>query len=121
MPRAKTNLATGNNLLFHLTNIDYAIICAWLSKPSNYSSCFGKHGSTNIGQPPASKENGFNLMVNELKKKTKLGLHLTSKQMKEAAPTPVIDEQLFRFPKMDEDIREEEDINPITNSDINTN
>ncbi|KAI8457375.1 hypothetical protein BY996DRAFT_6621450 [Phakopsora pachyrhizi] len=38
-----------------------------------------------------------------------------------AAPTPVIDEQLFRFPKEDKYIREGEDINPITNSDITTN
>ncbi|CAH7683203.1 hypothetical protein PPACK8108_LOCUS16597 [Phakopsora pachyrhizi] len=73
-----------------------------------------------IGQPLASKDNGFNLVVNKLNKKTKLGLHLTSKQMK-AALTSVINEQLFRFPKEDEDIREGEDINPITNSDIINN
>ncbi|KAI8455596.1 hypothetical protein BY996DRAFT_6545825 [Phakopsora pachyrhizi] len=57
------------------------------SKPSNYSSCFGKPDSTTIGQPPASKENGFNLMVNKLNKKTKLGLHLTSKEMKDQFKT----------------------------------
>ncbi|KAI8449819.1 hypothetical protein BY996DRAFT_6580512 [Phakopsora pachyrhizi] len=40
----------------------------------------------------------------------------------EYAPTPIIDEQLFRFPKEDEDIRVEEDINqPAMNSDIVTN
>ncbi|KAI8454575.1 hypothetical protein BY996DRAFT_8478186 [Phakopsora pachyrhizi] len=214
MPRAKSSRATVNNSLGHLTNDDYAIICAWLSKPSNYSSCFGKPGSTTVGQPPASKENGFNHMVNELNKKTKSGLHLTSKQMKdqfktyqsrygkakkessftgfglteedqskgiititqklnlicpcyeqmdhifgslpnvnplgggdpkqhtwslpqttnestdedmlpnlgEAAPTPVNEEQLFRFPKEDEDIREGEDQNqPALNYDIITN
>ncbi|CAH7671480.1 hypothetical protein PPACK8108_LOCUS6257 [Phakopsora pachyrhizi] len=38
-----------------------------------------------------------------------------------AALTPVIDEQLFRFTKDDEDIREGEDINVITNLDIITN
>ncbi|CAH7669241.1 hypothetical protein PPACK8108_LOCUS3827 [Phakopsora pachyrhizi] len=87
MPRAKSSQATVNNSLGHLTNDDHAIICAWLSKPSKYSSCFGKPGSTTVGQPPASKENGFNLMVNELNKKTKSGLHLTSKQMKEQFKT----------------------------------
>ncbi|CAH7690594.1 hypothetical protein PPACK8108_LOCUS25989 [Phakopsora pachyrhizi] len=87
MPRAKSSQATVSNSSGHLTNDDYAIICAWLSKPSNYSSCFGKPGSTTIGQPPASKENGFNLMVNELNKKTKSGLHLTSKQMKDQFKT----------------------------------
>ncbi|CAH7673507.1 hypothetical protein PPACK8108_LOCUS8371 [Phakopsora pachyrhizi] len=56
MPRAKSSQATVNNSSGHLTNDGYAIICAWLSKPSNYSSCL----------------NGFNLMVNELNKKTKL-------------------------------------------------
>ncbi|CAH7666532.1 hypothetical protein PPACK8108_LOCUS886 [Phakopsora pachyrhizi] len=40
----------------------------------------------------------------------------------EAAPTPVNDEQLFRFPKEDEDIIEGEDLNqPALNSDIITN
>ncbi|KAI8461059.1 hypothetical protein BY996DRAFT_8683451 [Phakopsora pachyrhizi] len=87
MPRAKSSRATVNNSSGHLTNDDYAIICAWLSKPSNYSSCFGKPGSTTVGRPPASKENGFNLMVNELNKKTKFGLHLTSKQMKDRFKT----------------------------------
>ncbi|KAI8445601.1 hypothetical protein BY996DRAFT_6611184 [Phakopsora pachyrhizi] len=48
MPRAKSSQAT----------------------PSNYSSSFGKPGSTTTGQPSASKENGFNCMVNELNKKT---------------------------------------------------
>ncbi|KAI8442826.1 hypothetical protein BY996DRAFT_6573393 [Phakopsora pachyrhizi] len=79
--------STVNNSSGHLTNDDYSIICTWLSKALNYSSCFGKPGSTTIGQPPASKENGFNLMVNELKKKTKSGLHLTSKQMKDQFKT----------------------------------
>ncbi|CAH7683466.1 hypothetical protein PPACK8108_LOCUS16998 [Phakopsora pachyrhizi] len=86
-PRAKSSQATVNNSTGHLTNDDYAIICAWLSKPSNYSSCFGKPGSTTVGQPPASKENGFNLMVNKLNKKTKSGLHFTSKQMKDRFKT----------------------------------
>ncbi|KAI8443028.1 hypothetical protein BY996DRAFT_6467483 [Phakopsora pachyrhizi] len=85
--RSVTNQATAHNSSGHLTNDDYTIICAWLSKTSNYSSCFGKPGSTTIGQPPASKENRFNLMVNELNKKTKLGLHLTSKQMKDCFKT----------------------------------
>ncbi|CAH7672896.1 hypothetical protein PPACK8108_LOCUS7732 [Phakopsora pachyrhizi] len=132
--------------------------------PSNYSFCFGKPGSTTIGQPPASKENGFNLMVNELNKKTKPSKKesssngfLVKEEDKnnsiitisqklnimcpcyghtdhifgslpnvnplggEATPTLVIDEQLFRFTKEDEDIREVEDINPITNSDNITN
>ncbi|KAI8447125.1 hypothetical protein BY996DRAFT_6515058 [Phakopsora pachyrhizi] len=61
--KTKSNQAIGNNSSGHLTSDDYAIICAWLSRPSNYSSCFGKPGSTTIGQPPASKENGFNLMA----------------------------------------------------------
>ncbi|KAI8446763.1 hypothetical protein BY996DRAFT_6475111 [Phakopsora pachyrhizi] len=39
----------------------------------------------------------------------------------EATLTPVIDEQLFRFPKEYKDIREGEDISPITNLDIITN
>ncbi|CAH7671823.1 hypothetical protein PPACK8108_LOCUS6651 [Phakopsora pachyrhizi] len=164
------------------------------SVPSNYSSCFGKPGSTTVGQPPASKENGFNLMVNELNKKTKYekakkessstGFGLTEEDqskgiitisqklnlmcpcyeqmdhifgslpnvnplgggdpkqhtwslpettnestdedmlpnLREAAPTPVNEEQLFRFPKKDEDIREGEDQNqPALNSDIITN
>ncbi|CAH7688474.1 hypothetical protein PPACK8108_LOCUS23444 [Phakopsora pachyrhizi] len=40
----------------------------------------------------------------------------------EAAPTPVNDEQLFRFPKDNGDIREGEDMNqPALNSDIITN
>ncbi|KAI8461618.1 hypothetical protein BY996DRAFT_6556254 [Phakopsora pachyrhizi] len=85
--RSVTNQATAHNSSGHLTNDDYTIICAWLSKTSNYSSCFGKPSSTTIGQPPASKENRFNLMVNELNKKTKLGLHLTSKQMKDCFKT----------------------------------
>ncbi|KAI8449741.1 hypothetical protein BY996DRAFT_6445470 [Phakopsora pachyrhizi] len=136
--------------------------------------------------PSTSKENGFNLMINELNKKTKLTIHnmeslkkrahpqalalqkkikatkklnlmcpcyeqmdhifgslpnvnplggktlpqttneSTDKDMLpnlgEAAPTPVNDEQLFIFPKEDEDIREGEDINqPALNSDIITN
>ncbi|CAH7687198.1 hypothetical protein PPACK8108_LOCUS21947 [Phakopsora pachyrhizi] len=71
MPRDKSNQTAGNNFSGHLTNDDYSSICAWLSKPSNYSSCSGKPGSTTIGRQPASKENGFNLMVNELNKKTK--------------------------------------------------
>ncbi|KAI8445000.1 hypothetical protein BY996DRAFT_6607405, partial [Phakopsora pachyrhizi] len=41
--------------------------------PSNYSSSFGKPGSTTTtGQPSASKENGFNCMVNELNKTKEL-------------------------------------------------
>ncbi|KAI8451559.1 hypothetical protein BY996DRAFT_6578665 [Phakopsora pachyrhizi] len=40
MPRAKSSQATVNDSSGHLTNNDYAIICALLSKPSNYSSCF---------------------------------------------------------------------------------
>ncbi|CAH7677063.1 hypothetical protein BY996DRAFT_6497228 [Phakopsora pachyrhizi] len=171
--KTKTNQATAHNSSGHLPNDDYAIICTCLSKHSNYSSCFSKPGSTTIGQPSASKENRFNLMVNELNKKTKLGLHLTSKQMKdslkayrsrygkakkeisstgfglteedhnqgdpeqntyalpqttnmlpnlvEVDPSPVIHEQLFRFLEEDEEIREREDINPITNLDIITN
>ncbi|CAH7665908.1 hypothetical protein BY996DRAFT_6575452 [Phakopsora pachyrhizi] len=181
MPETTVNNSTG-----HLTNDDYGIICAWLSKPSNYSSCFGKPGSTTVGRPPASKENGFNLMVNELNKKTNssTGFGLTEEDQSkgiitisqklnlmcpcyeqmdhifgslpnvnplgggdpkqhtwslpqttnestdedmlpnlgEAAPTPVNEEQLFRFPEEDEDIREGEDQNqPALNSDIITN
>ncbi|CAH7689234.1 hypothetical protein PPACK8108_LOCUS24261 [Phakopsora pachyrhizi] len=78
---------TVNNSSGRLTNDYYAIISAWLSNPSNYSFCFGKPGSTTVGQLPASKENGFNLMLDELNKKTKSGLHLTSKQMKDRFKT----------------------------------
>ncbi|CAH7685650.1 hypothetical protein PPACK8108_LOCUS20218 [Phakopsora pachyrhizi] len=64
-----------------------SVIGTITARPSNYSSCFGKPGSTTVGQPPASKENGFNLIVNELNKKAKSGLHLTSKQIKEQFKT----------------------------------
>ncbi|CAH7686509.1 hypothetical protein PPACK8108_LOCUS21164 [Phakopsora pachyrhizi] len=195
IPRAKSSQATVNNSSGHLTNDDYAIICAWLSKHSNYSYCFGKPGSTTISGPLASKENGYNLMVNELNKKPKL-TNNGMKRLRErahpqslalqkkikarmdhifgslpnvnplgggepkqqawaltqtinestyehvmsfityiqyniipyanpppfAAPTPVNDEQLFRFTKEDADIREGEDMNqPALNSDIITN
>ncbi|CAH7666718.1 hypothetical protein PPACK8108_LOCUS1069 [Phakopsora pachyrhizi] len=124
MPRAKSNCTTGYNSSGHLNNDDYAIICSWLIMPSNYSSCFGKPGSTTIGQPPASKENG------DLKQHT-WALPQTKNEstdedmlpnLGDSAPTPVIDEKLFRFPKEDEDKREGEDINqPAMNSYIITN
>ncbi|KAI8448514.1 hypothetical protein BY996DRAFT_6580623 [Phakopsora pachyrhizi] len=59
----------------HLTTEDYSIICMWLSKPSNFSACFGR--------PPASKENGYALMAAEVNRKSKSGLNISSKQMKE--------------------------------------
>ncbi|CAH7677322.1 hypothetical protein PPACK8108_LOCUS12459 [Phakopsora pachyrhizi] len=62
MPRAKNNQATANNLSGHLASDDYDIISAWLIKPSNYSSCF-------------------------VKQEEKLGLHHTSKQMKDCFKT----------------------------------
>ncbi|CAH7674881.1 hypothetical protein PPACK8108_LOCUS9815 [Phakopsora pachyrhizi] len=63
----------------HLTTEDYSIICMWLSKPSNFSACFGR--------PPASKENGYALMAAEVNRKSKSGLNISSKQMKERFKT----------------------------------
>ncbi|KAI8444954.1 hypothetical protein BY996DRAFT_6495189 [Phakopsora pachyrhizi] len=62
-----------------LTTEDYSIICMWLSKPSNFSACFGR--------PPASKENGYALMAAEVNQKSKTGLNISSKQMKERFKT----------------------------------
>ncbi|CAH7675574.1 hypothetical protein PPACK8108_LOCUS10597 [Phakopsora pachyrhizi] len=71
----------------HLTTDDYSIICWWLSKPSNFSACFGQAGKTTIGRPPASKENGYALMAAEVNQKSKSGLNISSKQMKEPFKT----------------------------------
>ncbi|KAI8453513.1 hypothetical protein BY996DRAFT_6527756 [Phakopsora pachyrhizi] len=64
---------------FWPTTEDYSIICMWLSKPSNFSACFGR--------PPASKENGYALMAAEVNQKSKSGLNISSKQMKERFKT----------------------------------
>ncbi|KAI8443876.1 hypothetical protein BY996DRAFT_8183459, partial [Phakopsora pachyrhizi] len=50
----------------HLTTEDYSIICMWLSKPSNFSACFGQVEKTTVGRPPASKGNGYALMAAEV-------------------------------------------------------
>ncbi|CAH7671396.1 hypothetical protein BY996DRAFT_6611128 [Phakopsora pachyrhizi] len=71
----------------HLTTDDYSIICWWLSKPSNFSACFGQAGKTTIGRPPASKENGYARMAAEVNQKSKSGLNISSKQMKERFKT----------------------------------
>ncbi|CAH7689715.1 hypothetical protein PPACK8108_LOCUS24835 [Phakopsora pachyrhizi] len=54
MPRPQKNPSG------HLTTEDYSIICMWLSKPSNFSACFA-----------------------EVNRKSKSGLNISSKQMKE--------------------------------------
>ncbi|CAH7689092.1 hypothetical protein PPACK8108_LOCUS24159 [Phakopsora pachyrhizi] len=76
-----------SNPLGHLNTNDYSIICMCLSKPSNFGACFGKAGKTTIGRPPASKENGYALMAAEVNQKSKNGLNISSKQMKEQFKT----------------------------------
>ncbi|CAH7689937.1 hypothetical protein PPACK8108_LOCUS25122 [Phakopsora pachyrhizi] len=77
MPRPQKNTSG------HLTTEDYSIICMWLSKPLNFSACFGQAGKTTVRRPPASKENGYALMAAEVNQKSKSGLNISSKQMKE--------------------------------------
>ncbi|CAH7684583.1 hypothetical protein BY996DRAFT_6520789 [Phakopsora pachyrhizi] len=81
MPRPQKNTSG------HLTTEDYSIICMWLSKPSNFSACFGQAGKTTVGRPPASKQNGYALMAAEVNRKSKSGLNISSKQMKERFKT----------------------------------
>ncbi|KAI8460334.1 hypothetical protein BY996DRAFT_6583653 [Phakopsora pachyrhizi] len=77
MPRPQKNHSD------HLTTEDYSIICMWLSKPSNFSACFGQAGKTTVGRPPASNGNVYALMAAEVNQKSKSGLKISSKQMKE--------------------------------------
>ncbi|KAI8459383.1 hypothetical protein BY996DRAFT_6477632 [Phakopsora pachyrhizi] len=59
MPRPQKNPSC------HLTTYDYSIFCMWLSKPSNFSACFGQAGKTTVRRPPALKGNGYALMAAE--------------------------------------------------------
>ncbi|KAI8454077.1 hypothetical protein BY996DRAFT_6570104 [Phakopsora pachyrhizi] len=68
MPRPQKNPSG------HLTTEDYSIICMWLSKPSNFSACFDLQ---------LQRENGYALMAAEVNRKSKSGLNISSKQMKE--------------------------------------
>ncbi|MBW0579208.1 hypothetical protein O181_118923 [Austropuccinia psidii MF-1] len=62
----------------HLILADYLTIIPWLLVKSNFKSCFGTSGSTSIGRPPSSKQNGFQLMAIEVNKKSQNFLNLSS-------------------------------------------
>ena len=72
-PKGSCQLNKDNNL----------ILINWLKIEENYKACFGYEKKTHVGQPPSSKVNGFQLMANELKKKTRGRLELNSKQILE--------------------------------------
>ena len=60
---------------------NHLILINWLKDKTHYEACFGSENKTRVGRPPSSKVNGFLLMTNELRNKTKGRLDLTSKQM----------------------------------------
>ena len=65
-----------------LAKDNHLILINWLKDKAHYEACFGSENKTRVGRPPSSKVNGFLLMANKLKNKTKGRLDLTSKQMR---------------------------------------
>ena len=68
----------------HLQQEDYLTIVSWLDNKANFfESCFGKTGKSTAVQSQSTKNNGFKLLANELKKQSKGKMVLTPKQMRE--------------------------------------
>ena len=67
----------------HLQQEDYLTIASWLDNKANFKSCFGKTEKTTAGQSQLTKNNGFKLLADELKKRSKGRMVLTPKQMRE--------------------------------------
>ncbi|MBW0504406.1 hypothetical protein O181_044121 [Austropuccinia psidii MF-1] len=67
----------------HLIHTDYLAIINWPSVKSNFELCFGTSGSTSIGRPPSSKQNGFQLMAIEVNKKSQNRLNLSSSSIRD--------------------------------------
>ena len=80
---ANKNETTSSKGSGQLRKEDHIILINWLKVSQNYNACFGDDKETRVGRPPSSKVNGYQLMANELKKKTKGRLDLNSKQMRE--------------------------------------
>ena len=67
----------------HLQQEDYLCIVSWLDTKANFESCFGIGGKTTAGQSQSTKNNGFRLLADELKKRSKGRMSLTPKKMRE--------------------------------------